>query len=1323
MIPRSSSLVTPDRTLRLEELSDAEFEQLLLLFFDTHPTLTISRNGETVVRRVSDATTYAREGRNQKGIDLRLEVEGGEVWAIQAKRVRQWTEGKTKIAIDDAKAFGASHNFLLLACNPPASVHDEIARHSHWTLWNRDRTCAEIRLRTPPDQLAKVLSPLLSPDELLRFAPFATSALISASDFFAARLGRDHIFRHDWELIGREPELAALAAFLADSEAQGFILWSKGGEGKSRLLLEFARRTESTTPDIPVLFLNPGSREPLEFALLQPGKNFAVVVDDAHRLDPRHRQLVQLAAQDERIKLVFATRPQGFEPLLREIHSAGLRERCRDHALTPLRKPEVRKLAAQALGPQRKTRARDLTELTGDSPFLTVLAGDLLARGQLQWSQWTSHAELQRLVFAAFEEENFRDTDPDQRKIDARILRVIALVAPVVSDAKFFDSIGHCLGIPAIDAEDRIRSLTTIGLLGADEAALRITPDLFADFLAYHTCFDPSGRNLSLVRRVRETFPASNSAILRNVAETAWIAVGDGRDAKSFFEPLVEEEFRRFERSSFPDRARQIDHWDRFGVFLPEQTIALADLALRLDEAPPPEPETPRFLPFPEEFDTHQHVLGKLPGLLHPIALYHSTHRQAALGRLWEVSARSPTKHTLHTEAPGWSAIAEVIKLQADKSVDVTHEALRWLKQKLGEEGNLAIIEDHRRALALMLGGAFARFVEFREQKGTSFSYWEQPVDLPATQTIRADARAILRQIIEHGSWKAALAALDVAQTAIRRIPKSQQWITDADAFRRRWRSERLAALDLFRTAIERHPEPALRYSVHLFLRRVASFEEDSKFQAACSALAASIPDDPALRFTRALLSEGTFESDDEDGLPPTKESRQACRENWAAIRDQFFEEFLTSHPAPDDLLTAFRLTDEHLREGGFHPLPGHFFGHIASRHPGLAHNLASRIIETLPDHPLTRFWPCLLPPATPQDATALALQTAAALRPDSAASCAAIGSLIGQRDPASPPTEGQRDLVFEIAARAGLSEISTFLRLIEIDRPADLDLRWEIVSRLPFERYPDEALPLVLDTLPQLCADPAPPGECIRALLAKFLHARQFELDLRPEAGELLSRVHAFETLRFLRARLELEISSTAPEGFRALPFMDEIHLDVSSMKQHPEFETLREDIWHHSTSGDSHSRVWRRLFACFGTDDATWLLPRLEQKIDAAADIETLRSLTKLIKFDGSLFVFRNPHLTRRFLTRAEQVGDQDGRLDLRSALYLATGPQSWGWTNGKRDPESDYVQAEAIKSATTHSEDQVLYPFYCWIAECEQAQKDRLLSEHEIDMQNLE
>src|SRR5208283_939567 len=92
--------------LRLADLEPRLFEEFFLHFLRADISLTIKRNGQTLIKKVLSAELYAAgSGRNQKGIDLRVEVEGGEIWAFQCKRCHKWTPAETRGAIEKASQF------------------------------------------------------------------------------------------------------------------------------------------------------------------------------------------------------------------------------------------------------------------------------------------------------------------------------------------------------------------------------------------------------------------------------------------------------------------------------------------------------------------------------------------------------------------------------------------------------------------------------------------------------------------------------------------------------------------------------------------------------------------------------------------------------------------------------------------------------------------------------------------------------------------------------------------------------------------------------------------------------------------------------------------------------------------------------------------------------------------------------------------------------------------------------------------------------------------------------------------------------------------
>jgi hypothetical protein len=688
---------------------------------------------------------------------------------------------------------------------------------------------------------------------------------------------------------------------------------------------------------------------------------------------------------------------------------------------------------------------------------------------------------------------------------------------------------------------------------------------------------------------------------------------------------------------------------------------------------------------------------------------------------LWEVGKLRPLKRFMNLGAHAWEAIGKILKPEADKPVEVCVAGLDWLARKLTQPIERGLVSDNFGLLHSLLGGCFTRSIEFHRQRGMTISWWEQPVHKGNTAVIRQRAVQILAIITEQGDWRGAIGVLRVLDDVMQRIVKHQRWVGDVEAFRTDWRNDRLAGLELLRAVIRNYPEPAIRYFARAQLLRLTNYEEDPVFREECRAAVTAIPDDLALRMSRALLSDDYLEeSDDDDEVLEGAAGRAKARGRWEVTRDEIFEEFRRAYPDPGDLLVALTQLDTHLRTAGCHPFVRRFFGYLARHDSAAAAFIAVRLVTDTPMSPLARAWPALVEISARGTAPTIELEQRALSQPGTEAACATIEFLIDRRDEESDLTVDERALVLETAARADEDEMQIFLRVLEFRGLKDESLTREIIVRLPIEKLQDVSLASVLRTLTRHSAKDGSDAAFVLAVLKKIISFPEFDLRSNPDAWSLLTTQYPRELLDFLRARIELEESGKAPKGFVALSTYRLPHLDSAKLRAAEDFEQLREDIWAKVVADNERSYFWLKLFQTFGLSDTAWLLPRLLAEIESAQTVERLHWVTSFLSFQGSLMIFRQPDLTRRFLTRARELGAYD---QIRSALYIATGPHSTGWTNGEMNQEDDYVEAEAIKAAEAHAGDPELYPFFHWIAEFEKSEKRRAKTEYELRMRSLD
>jgi hypothetical protein len=107
----------------------------------------------------------------------------------------------------------------------------------------------------------------------------------------------------------------------------------------------------------------------------------------------------------------------------------------------------------------------------------------------------------------------------------------------------------------------------------------------------------------------------------------------------------------------------------------------------------------------------------------------------------------------------------------------------------------------------------------------------------------------------------------------------------------------------------------------------------------------------------------------------------------------------------------------------------------------------------------------------------------------------------------------------------------------------------------------------------------------------------------------------------------------------------------------------------------------------------------------VEAAKSAEDVSTLVMLIRFHGSLLIFRLPELTRAFLAKAGALGGEEFVASVQASLMVGAGPSIRGFTDGVLDQEYDYVEAEAVKAAEANASDPILGPFYRSIVEWEQ------------------
>lgn len=1311
-IPGTASQLDQHLRLRLEALDDGDFERFFLHFLNAGISLTVMRDGHPVERRIIEANTYAAgTGRKQKGIDLIAKVDGGETWVFQCKRRKTWNVSQTQKAITDA-TYPANHYFLLVACDPHKDVQDEMDKHPQWSFWNLDRICQEFRQRVPKHKQPPALY-FLTPEELKRFAPYATDALVLAQDYFASIQGAGHSFHHNYPLVGRSQEMAQIKAFIRDPKAKVLKISGKGGEGKSRLLWELAH-TVCAKPGSPaVLFLNPHSTGDLTLALWDMDTPRIIVVDDAHRIERVSHELLGRVREAEATKLVLATRLQGNEVL---------DERLREHgfpspqvlAVTPLKKKDMAVLAATALGPVLNTRAKDLADLTGDSPFLTALAGDLLQRGQLQWGNWHSVEEFRAAVFRSFETDNLDHLAEADRKQGARLLRIIALLAPATPDAVFHEKAAKCLGLPKVEVEAILRRLQAAGIVSAENQNVRVIPDLFADFLVFDTAFDPKHRLPQLATAVLQEFSNQAASLLRNLAEASWIAGVQALGRKELLRPLLEAEFERFDASCFFERGRMLERWATFSVYLPGESLALARKALTQETAPAG--ATSLFDSGDEGgINSHRYVRSWIPTLLKPVALWHDEHRPAALDFLWQLGIDTPRGMLHGAGNHPWSVIAEVVKFTPRKPVAIIDSALQWVERLVQRPAAREVLVTQRAALGTLLEPCFERFVEFNEWQGRTLRWWHQPVDIQITAPLRTRAVALIRQVIEQDSWLLALEGIGVVERALHRVAGFEtSHVSQPEKFRREWRPERLKALELLPLALQKHPHTMVRFAIRQMLQRDLAYEEDPAFAGAVREVLASIPSDIGLRLVTAINTQGTYEFAEQIGAPIGEEAQDKIKERWKEYLADVAREFLSECPNPVAMIARLDQLIGESQAAGYHPNTGEFLAAVTEADPQRAAAFSAALLDPMCEARVAVIWHQVLyslPASQAAEVERLLAIAAEHPRTDIRRGVVDYFRFRDRKEMALSPVE--RTLLEKMAAKAGSDEIISFVTLVQWVGPSCVEWGYELLRKLRLADLPDELHGEVLAALnPYHARQVDPPLKTVRHVLDALVKVPEIKVGHHGGGYERIVKLYPMAIYDFVIQRAARYEKLEKKTGYQAVPHDVLARFQLEGLSADADFDKICGFLWEKMMEkAPEHMRhVWRELFQGIVLDRVDFWLPKLTTAVKAVTSLKQLQELMEVIHFDGSLIVFYFPHFTKAVLHRAEELEGKEGYERMRATLYVVSGPRGRCFQNGELDAETDYVEAEAAKAATAHAADPVLGPFYRWVVEIEQHERDQ-------------
>ena len=288
----------------------------------------------------------------------------------------------------------------------------------------------------PTEQQLRLVTTFFPEQRFALLGDTAEGRWQTIEEFFAPYMARRGAFSHDWPLIGRADELAALLGKLGEDQIQVVLLTGTGGGGKSRIIKEAVERYQAEHGiGCPLSFANArGDRESLEE--LGEGEKL-LIVDDAHDQGDLPILFQYVAAPENNARLVLSLRPYGrdygikisgcqFCPCRR---GGWLRSHCRRSAWRK-RRNSPRQALARFSGPIGE--AETIARLTLDCSLATVIGAQVVATDHRHFEMVKNEEVFPIPHFAWKVSDIIAGRIGTKSDVDLvrKVLRVLALVQP-----------------------------------------------------------------------------------------------------------------------------------------------------------------------------------------------------------------------------------------------------------------------------------------------------------------------------------------------------------------------------------------------------------------------------------------------------------------------------------------------------------------------------------------------------------------------------------------------------------------------------------------------------------------------------------------------------------------------------------------------------------------------------------------------------------------------------------------------------------------------------------------------------------------------------
>jgi transcriptional regulator with XRE-family HTH domain len=527
---------------------------------------------------------YGSRGHKQDGIDIEVCHPDSLPTGIQCKRVKEFGPEDVRDAVK-ALTMKAHECVIYLSRVASPGARKEIAAHDGWRLL--DGVDIARAVRGLPD-LAKIrLVDTYFPGFREAFLGVPRpSPWETVEDFFRPLTGIA-LFSHKWRLVGRDQELAALAAFARDADRRVALVIGQGGIGKSRIVRQVGSDLSQPGADgVAVLFTAAGTGvQPADFEQLPPGGRLVLVIEDAHERPDVVAIVYGVLRRRPDAHVVISVRPYALAELENGLRGLGVYpEDCLQVRLDELAVPDAQSLAAEALGDTGSPVLADwLGSVSPDCPLIIVVAAELSRRGSLDLARLQGNTRIHRAIMDAFRDAMTAGADVGDPDVRREVLSAVAALQPFrLHDDDCRSAMSTLTSRPFDQVMPYLSALEAAQVLQRQGTSLRVVPDLLGDAVLAGACVHAAtGVATGYLERAYKAADGTALAhLFVNCCRMDWQVSQSGTSQASLTGPLWEHVRAEFERAENDERVGLLRLLRKVAAFQPEPALDLCRWAL-----------------------------------------------------------------------------------------------------------------------------------------------------------------------------------------------------------------------------------------------------------------------------------------------------------------------------------------------------------------------------------------------------------------------------------------------------------------------------------------------------------------------------------------------------------------------------------------------------------------------------------------------------------------------------------------------------------------------------------------------------------------------